>query len=94
MYEILNVQNRVAEVANKKFKSERWKPNQSALIQLNMKKSRFNSIYNNKVQPNLTELFLIADLLNVSTDKLIQPIFKTTQKEKVIIRSKLTSKYF
>lgn len=91
---LLRVENRLAELANAKYKTDKWRPSDKALEQMQITRNRWNALAAQRSQPTLEEVFKIHLFIGFDITKVFKPIFEKDQSEKTRARTrKVMEKY-
>jgi hypothetical protein len=92
--DLLRVENRLAELANAKYKTEKWKPSDKALEQMQITRNRWNALVAQRSQPTLEEIFTMHLFIGFDIRKLFKPIFEKDHSEKARAKTrKVLDKY-
>ena len=80
--ELLRVENRLAELANAKYKTDKWRPSDKALEQMQITRNRWNALVAQRSQPTLEEIYKIHLFIGFDISKVFKPIFEKDRSEK------------
>lgn len=94
MSEIIRIENALSEIATKKFKTDKWRPNERALEKMKMKRSRWNALVAQRSQPHLEEIWNLINFFGCKAEDIFNPIIKVDNSPQRRAReNKLLEKY-
>lgn len=79
---LLRVENRLAELANAKYKTDKWRPSDKALDQMQITRNRWNALVAQRSQPTLEEVFKAHLFIGFDINRVFNPIFEQDHSEK------------
>lgn len=94
MSEIIRIENSLSEIACRKFKTDKWRPNDKALEKMRLTRLRWNALAAQRSQPNLEEMWFLIRFFCCKAEDIFKPIIKKDNSpERLEKERKLLEKY-